>query len=605
MAILSAGKFPGMGFPITTGTLRADALAGLLGAVLSLPQGIAFGTLAGLPPEYGIYTAVVPCIVAALFGSSHHVVSGPTNANSLALFAALSPLAIPGSAQYIAFALAVTALVGLMQFAVGAFKLGWVADFIAPAVLIGFTSGAAILIGLYAVPDLLGLTLEAGGGVIGLLSKLAEHLGQINASACVVGATTLLVSAAVAKLSRRLPYMLIGIMSGFAAAELLARWPSLPQVARIGDIPSVLPPFSVPWIEPSMLPQFISIAGALSIVALGQSVSIAKAIAQRSGQHLDVDREFVGQGLSNIAGSFFSSYVSCGSLNRSLPNYLAGAKTPLAAVLSSVFLVALAFVSRPLLERLPMPAIGALLIYIAYGLVDVRGFRRLARFHRAEFGVAVATFGGMLFLPFQQAIIIGSALSLLLYLNRTAHPAVRTLTPDPSTPRRTFRPIEDLGGAGQECPQLKLVRIEGSVYFGAAGYVTRRLHDMRDAGRQRHMLVMVKSMNFIDLAGADVWEHELVARRKIGGDLYFHQPRADVRALWRRTGFEERLGRDNVFASKADALAAIYPKLDRDICAGCRLRLFQECSISIPSGGRREAGADASAPPPANPPRPA
>ncbi|MFG1361130.1 SulP family inorganic anion transporter [Xanthobacter pseudotagetidis] len=588
MAFLSAGKFPVLNFPLTGATLRADVLAGLLGAVLSLPQGIAFGTLAGLPPEYGIYTAVVPCIVAAVFGSSRHVVSGPTNANSLALFAALSPLAIPGSAQYIAFALAVTALVGLMQLAVGGFKLGWVADFISPAVLIGFTSGAAILIGLYALPDFLGIAIEAGGGVIGLLTKLAAHLDQINISALLVGATTLLVSFALAKISRRLPYMLMGIMAGFGAAELLALFPAWQKVARIGDIPSVLPPFSVPWIEPTMLPQFISIAGALSIVALGQSVSIAKAIAQRSGQHLDVDREFVGQGLSNIAGSFFSSYVSCGSLNRSLPNYLAGAKTPMAAVLSSLFLVALAFVSRPLLERLPMAAIGALLVYIAYGLVDVGGFRRLARFHRADLGVALVTFGGMLFLPFQQAIIIGSALSLLLYLNRTAHPAVRTLAPDPSTERRTFKPVEEIGGVGRECPQLKLVRIEGSVYFGAAGYVTRRLHEMRSGG-QKHMLVMVKSMNFIDLAGSDVWEHELFARRQLGGDLYFHQPRQDVRSLWRRTGFEDHLGRDHVFDSKAEALAAIHPKLDPDICAGCAVRAFRECGTVRPPA--RHSGA--------------
>jgi SulP family sulfate permease len=539
----------------------------------------------------------VPCVVAALFGSSRHVVSGPTNANSLALFAALSPLAIPGSPDYIAYALAVTGLVGVMQLALGAFRLGWVTDFIAPAVLIGFMGGAAILIGLYAVPDFLGLALSGRSGALGVLSGLATGMAKLNAGAAIVGVCTLAVTVATARISPRLPFMLIGLIAGFAVSEVLAMWPTWPAVMRIGAIPSVLPPFSVPWLSPSMLPQLVSIAGALSIVALGQSVSIAKAIAHRSGQHLDVDREFVGQGLSNIAGSFFSSYVSCGSLNRSLPNFLAGARTPLAAVLSAAFLVGLAFATRPLLERLPMPAIAAPLLYIAYGLIDVRGFVRLARVSRADLGVAIVTFCGMLFLPFQEAILIGSGLSLLLYLNRTAHPAVRTLLPNPALPGRTFVPVEELPDPASECPQLKLVRIEGSIYFGAAGHMSRRLHAMRSSASQRHLLVMVKSMNFIDLAGAEVWEQELAARRAMGGDLYFHRPRSDVRQLWSRTGFDRRLGAANVFASKAEAVSSIYQRLDRKICATCTSCVFRECRESaaetMQDSRRRHAEPDA------------
>lgn len=591
MGIVRAGKHRLDAFAITPATLRADMLAGLLGAVLALPQGIAFATLAGMPPEYGIYTAIVPCIVAALFGSSRHVVSGPTNANSLALFAALSPLAIPGSPDYIAYALAVTGLVGVMQLALGAFKLGWVTDFIAPAVLTGFMSGAAILIGLYALPDLLGLTLTVRSGVLGVLSGLAADIGRLNASAAIIGICTLGVTVATARISRRLPFMLIGLVAGFAISELLALWPELPAVMRIGTIPSVLPPFSVPWVSASMLPQFVTIAGALSIVALGQSVSIAKAIAHRSGQHLDIDREFVGQGLSNIAGSFFSSYVSCGSLNRSLPNFVAGARTPLAAVLSAVFLVGLAFATRPLLERLPIAAIAALLVYIAHGLIDIRGFARLARVSRADLGVAVVTFCGMLFLPFQEAILIGSGLSLLLYLNRTAHPAVRTLLPNPALPGRTFTPVEELPDPPPECPQLKLVRIEGSIYFGAAGYMSRRLHAMRSHPGQKHLLVMVKSMNFIDVAGAEIWEQELTARRASGGDLYFHRPRNDVRELWRRTGFDARLGAGNVFASKSEAVSSIYQRLDRGVCATCKSRVFRECR-EFAAGAERQVSGD-------------
>jgi len=569
-------------------TLPADALAGLLGAVLSLPQSIAFATLAGLPPQYGIYTAIVPCIVAALFGSSRHVVSGPTNANSLALLAALAPLAAPGSPEFIALALAVTGLVGVMQLTLGAFRLGWVTDFIAPAVLTGFISGAAILIGLYALPDALGLSLNERHAVAGTISAIAHGLGATNPSALAIAAVTLAVTLAGRWISGRLPFMLIGILAGYGASELIVTLPGMPEVARVGTLPSALPPLSLPLIPIERLPELVSIAGALSIVALGQSVSIAKALARRSGDHVDVDREIIGQGLSNLVGSFFSSYVSCGSLNRSLPNYLAGARTPMAAVLSAVFLVALVFATRPVLERLPMPAIAALLIYIAHGLVDLRRFQSLLRVSRADFVVALITLAGMLVLPFLEAILIGVGLSLAAYLRRTAHPALRTLLPDPRSPTHAFVPIEDIPGSPAECPQLKLVRIEGSIYFGAAGTVMRRLQALRAGSGQRHMLAMAKSMNFIDLAGAEVLDHELAMRRAAGGDLYFHRPRGPVRDLWKRTGFDERLGAGHVFDSKATAISTIYQHLDRDVCATCPVRLFREC--------RGEAGPNADIP---------
>jgi SulP family sulfate permease len=236
-----------------------------------------------------------------------------------------------------------------------------------------------------------------------------------------------------------------------------------------------------------------------------------------------------------------------------------------------------------------MPAIAALLIYIAYGLIDVRGFARLARLNRADFGVASITLAGMLFLPFQQAILIGAALALLLYLNRTAHPALRMVLPDPESSTRAFTAAEEFDQALLECPQLKLVRIEGSIYFGAAGHISQQLHKMRAEATQKHLLVMAKSMNHIDLAGADVWEQELGARRAMGGDLYFHRPRHAVRQVWVKTGFDVHLGSDNIFSSKAEAIKSIYARLDPRICASCSARIFLECQKTrgISDGGQQ------------------
>src|SRR5580765_7732510 len=263
-------------------SLRADLIAGILGALLVLPQGFAFATLAGLPPEYGLATAIVPCAIAALFGSSWHVVSGPTNANSLALFATLAPLAAVGSPAYIQLALAVTVLVGLMQWLIGALRLGGLANFISPAALRGFMSGAAALIALHALTDLIGAPKPSAHGTGALLLHLGSELGAARPAALGVAAATL----AALLLSRRWlphwPHMLVGLAAGTLLAALLNRLTSAPAgaaVALIGSIPPIWPRFHWPAVRWQSVPDLLSIAFALTIVALGQSISIAKAVA--------------------------------------------------------------------------------------------------------------------------------------------------------------------------------------------------------------------------------------------------------------------------------------------------------------------------------------
>jgi SulP family sulfate permease len=566
---------------VSRATLRADLVAGLLGAVLVLPQGVAFATLAGLPPQYGIYTAVVPCIVAALFGSSWHVMSGPTNANSLALFAMLSPVAFAGSPAYIGLALSVTILVGLMQFAVGTLRLGTLANFISPSVLLGFTCGAATLIGLYALKDLFGLAVPTGTSAFGVLRFLFDNLDAINWGAATVGAVTLGATLLFKRLGKRLPFMLLGLMVGYGVALLLNRtgWGGGHHVHVVGPIPSAIPSFHVPDISWRSVPDLLGIASALTIVALGQSISIAKAVALRSGQHIDANREFIGQGLSNIAGGLFSGYISCGSLNRSVPNFEAGAKTPLASVFSALWLVALVAVSAPLLAQIPQAAIAAMLLLVAWGLFDFARLRRIAALSRTEFAIAVGTFAATLVIRLEMAVLLGTILSLVAYLYRTSRPAVRSLVPDADDPDRRFTPLDELQRPQPECPQLKLLRMEGAIYFGAVQYVTDRLHWLRTVNAsQTHLLAMTKSMNFIDLAGAEMWEAELAERRTAGGDLYFHRPRTQVLQTWEQTGFTTKLGTDHVFSTKRQALHTIIAQLSPEICAKCQVRIFEECA---------------------------
>ena len=577
---------------VSPATLRADAMAGVLGAVLVLPQGIAFATLAGLPPEYGLYTAVVPCIIAALFGSSWHVMSGPTNANSLALFAMLSPLAFAFSPAYIQLALAVTIMVGVMQWLIGTLRLGSLANFISPAALFGFTSGAALLIAVYALPDLLGLAPAAEHGAAAVLAHVAMQFSHAQPAAMAVAVVTTLAAMGVRRLRPGWPYMLIGLAVSTTLAWLWFQLPGrggvLPSAAlrTVGQIATPWPKFEVPHISWASVSELLGLAFALTIVALGQAISIAKAVAARSGQRIDANREFRGQGLSNIVGGFFSCYVSCGSMNRSMPNLQAGARTPLAAVFAALLLLGLVAVSAPLLAQIPMAALAALLMLVSLALLDIARWRQLVKLSRTEFAVAMATMVATVTIRLEMAILLGTLLSLMSFLYRTSKPAMRTMGFDSWGLERQFVVVDDMHQPSSrvlpECPQLKLLRMEGEVYFGATQHVADTLHALRHVPQpQKHLLVMGKSMNFIDLAGAELWEAELNARRAMGGDLYFHRPRPEVIRMWQTTGFTRVLGPEHQFPDKRIAIATIFPKLDPEICRRCTARIFWECA-SVP-----------------------
>jgi SulP family sulfate permease len=544
-------------------SLRADATAALLAAVLVLPQAIAFAALAGLPTSWGLLTAAVPCVVAALAGSSRHVLTGPTNAMSLALAASLAPLAATGSAEYLRLALVVTLFIGVVQVGVALLRLGVLAHFIAPSVLLGFTTGAAVLIAWHALK-----------GLSGWPTPSPWALG--------LGLFTLGLALGLRWLWPRAPSLLLALVAGTLAGAAATAWGGA-SLLRIGALPQTWPHWQMPMVTLDDVPQLATIALALTIVALGQSVAIAKALAARSGQVLDVNRECLGQGLANMTGPFFSCFAACGSLNRSVPHLDAGARTPLAGVMAAALLLVGVAVAAPLLAWVPMAAIDALLLLVAWSLVDRVQWRELWLLDRREAGVAVGTLAATLLLPMEVAVLSGVAASLVVYLHRTAHPALRVMgfstPPAAATAAGTVRPFVVLPPGAPQCPQLTLLRMEGSVYFGAVAHVADALQALREQQPPaRHLLVMAKSMNFIDHAGAGLWELERRRRVEMGGGLYFHRPRPEVVLTWQRSGFIARLGAEHLFADKRSAIAAIVPKLDGDICAGCRARVFDECA---------------------------
>src|SRR5512139_2716331 len=554
-------------------TTRADLMAGLTGALVALPQGVAFATIAGMPPEYGLYAGMIPAIIAALFGSSWHLVSGPTTAASIVLFSVLSPHAEPGSAQYVSLALTLTFMVGIIQIVMGLAKLGTLVNFISHSVVTGFTAGAAILIATNQVKHFTGQAIPRGSSFTDTWTHVFTHVNDIEIAIAATGLFTLLLGIAVKRWLPKLPYMIVAMLGGALFGNVLATWLGA-RLPTVGALPASLPPLSAPSFDAESIRAVASGVIAVTLLALTEAVSIARALAARSGQHVDGNQEFVGQGMSNLAGAFFSGYVATGSFNRSGVNYAAGAKTPIAAILAGTFLLILVLLVAPWAKYLPNAAMAGILFLVAWGLIDFDEIIHTFKSSRQESVILGATFAATLFLTLEEAIIIGVLLSLAIYLSRTSKPQVRVRVPDPHHKKRHFTDAEN----APQCPQLRFVRIDGSLFFGATSHIRESLaaQDQASPG-QKHVAVVAHGINFIDLAGAHYLAEEADRRRSQGGGLYFIRIKDTVQEQLAESGALKSIGGTLLYDSKTEAIAAIYKRLDPEVCRTCRARIFREC----------------------------
>lgn len=559
-------------------TLRGDFAAGLTGAIIVLPQGVAFAAIAGMPPEYGLYAGMIPAIIAALFGSSWHLVSGPTTAASLVLLSSLSAFAEPGSVDYVRLALTLTLMVGLIQLIMGLARLGALVNFISHSVVIGFTAGAALLIASNQLKNFFGLEVPRGLHFLETLQTVWQQIADLNPYVTAIAALTLVLGALIKRLRPKWPYMIVAMLAG----SLLSVWfnsrygADVTGIRTVGALPAQLPPLSTPDVSLETIKNLAPAALAVTLFTLTEAVSISRSIAMKSGQHIDGNQEFVGQGLSNIAGCFFSGYAATGSFNRTGLNYSAGAKTPMAAVFAGVLLMIIVLLVAPWAAYLPNAAMAGILVLVAWGLIDFHHIRQILRASKSESTILATTFFSALFLELEFAIFLGVMLSLGLYLKRTSRPSVVVRAPDPHVEKHKFTSAPDIS----ECPQVRFVRIDGSLFFGATNYVQETLRDFDEQHPEQKSLAIVASgINFIDLAGGEFLVKEAKHRRKLGGELYLIRVKESVCGEFKRAGFIDDIGRDNIFAGKTDAIAHITARLDHRICAHCDKRIFRECAV--------------------------
>jgi SulP family sulfate permease len=575
---------------INADSLKADAFAGFTNAAIVLPQGVAFATIAGLPPEYGLYTAMITPVVAALFGSSMVMVSGPTTAISAIVLTTLQGHAEPGTAQFVQLVLLLTIMVGVFQFAAGLARLGGLVSFVSHSVMTGFTAAAALLIGVSQLSGAMGLTVERGGNVFERVVQVYQAIGGINWIAFAIAATTLVTAILFHIFAKRLPGFLIALAAGGLLGWLLDAQAS--GVSMIGALPSAFPAFDPPSFSFRQLGELTQGAAAIALVGLLEAVSIGRSFAIRRHERFNSSQEMIGQGMSNMVGGFFQAYAGSGSFTRSGVNDEVGARTPLSAIFSSLFLALILLLVAPLVAYIPTPAMAGLILYVAYRLINFREFYHVFESSRSETFVLLATFIAGLAIELDFAIYVGVIASLSMFLNKSSHPALRVSTPTVSrSGRRKFRNA-DMHNL-PECPQILSVRLDGPLYFGSVEHVEREFRKIeRLRHDQKHVVLYLKGVGDVDLSGADLLIEEIREIRKRGGSFEIVALYPPLLRRLRRFHVIDEIGEDNLHISKGDAIAAAIKRVDPEICRTCRARVFLECSGLA---GAEEAAAEKAA----------
>ncbi len=552
---------------------KADLFAGLTVAVVALPQSMAYALIAGLPVQYGLYASIIPTIIGCLWGSSAQLITGPTTTASLVVFSALSEIAAPGSHTYIQLAFLLAAMAGVIRLAMGAARLGALLNFVSHSVLLGFTSGAAVLIAFKQIPSLLGIHDIRSSSFLGSLIELLGRVHQTHHLTMILGVVTIGVILAMKRWRPNWPGTLVAmVLVGVVVALFdLEEY----QVRVVGAIPGSLPPFNPPhWSAMDNVGRLAPAALAIAILGLMEAISIAQTIADQTRQRLNINREFVGQGLANLSAALFSGYPCSGSFTRSAVNFRSGAKTPMSGIVSGIAVAAAVLLAGPLAAKLPLSALAGVLIVVAYQLIRLDDILRTLRATRSDAAVMVITFLVTVFINIEFSIYVGVLLSIGLHLAKTSHPRIYSVVPD-------FQSGKMTGFAqGNTCCQMDIVQIEGSLFFGAAAYVLEDFQRrMRHHPYVANLLIRMHHVNIIDASGIHVLEIILEDVRRRGGGIFFSGVNHRVFDVLNNSGLLREIGHTHIHTTSYKAIRqAMRESFCPVICAACTAVVFEECS---------------------------
>jgi len=556
--------------PLAKKSWKDDLIAGITGTIIVIPQAVAFAMIAGMPPIYGFYTAMLTPVIAAVFGSSYHLVSGPTTTSSIVLYSIISKYIHPETdiEAFVSLAILLSFMAGVIKLFMGLARMGKLASFVSNSVIIGFSAGAGVLIAFKQLKHIFGIEVPQGSSFYNIVSYISYHITETNWYAFGVAIVTLAIALLIRKIKKISKlYMLAAMILGSLFAVWLSKYSI--QVETVGTIPSNLPPFKMPAFDFDNMRTLTTGAIILATLGLVEASAISRSIALHTHQKLNTNQEFVSQGISNVVSSFFSCYTSSGSFTRSSINYQAGAKTPMSAVISAGGLMIVVLLFAKYAAFLPKPAMGGIILLVGYNLIDFEHIKKIIKSGKRETIVFLGTFIGTLFLELDQALIIGIFISFFFYMERTSKPNIATLALNKNG--RLINSIRDENA--NECSNLKIVRVDGSLYFGSIEKISDYLSNLYDQNEIQHVLIAADGINFIDLAAAEWLSNEVLNWQETRGGVYFAGLKMVSQDVLEKGGFIDKIGKDIFFKDKRTAIAEIHKHIETP----CKVKAFKEC----------------------------
>jgi len=533
--------------------IRSDLAAGLTVGAMLVPQAMAYALLAGLPAEVGLYAATVPVVVYALLGTSRQLAVGPVAIVSLLTASALGPLVQEGSAGYLSAAALLAVMVGVIHIVLGAGRLGFLVNFLSHSVLVGFTAAAAIIIGFSQAKHIFGISIERQEHFYETVREVFANVSETNGATAILGAVALVTLFALKRFVPRVPAALVVVVGSIVATKLLDL--EAEGVKVVGDIPDTLPAFGLPDFDGSLARSLIGTAFVITIVGFMESIAVAKVYARRHRYEVVANSELIGLGASNVAAGLFGGYPVTGGFSRTAVNDTAGARTPLASLITAgIVLGTIAFLT-PLFASLPNAALGAIIIMAVIGLIDIAEMRHIAKVKKSDLiGLGVAFFATLI-LGIEIGILVAVVASMLVVFARMSMPHSAVLGHVEGT--TSYRNVARFPEA-QILDGVRIVRIDAALSFVNAVNVKKLViaHAEEIDEEPRALILDASGINDLDATGAEMLHELLIGVEKVGVALHLADVKGPVRDVLRRAGIWDELG-DSIHTSTNDAVRAI------------------------------------------------
>jgi SulP family sulfate permease len=540
--------------------LRGDLSAGLTVGVMLIPQGMAYALIAGLSPIYGLYASLVPLVVYAVFGTSRQLAVGPVAMVSLLVAAAVAPIAEGSPQLYVGLAVLLSLMVGVLQFGLGVARFGFLVNFLSHPVLSGFTSAAALIIGLSQLKHLLGIDLPRSNFIHEILWTAAGRLGEVHPLTLLLGLGSIALLVGLRWWRRSLPGALVAVV--LTTVVVWALGLDEQGVAIVGSVPGGLPPLSMPPLDWGYARQLAPSALAIGLVGFMESIAVAKVYAGRHRYEVDANQELIGLGLANIAGAFVSAYPTTGGFSRTAVNDEAGARTNLAAIVSAGIIALTLLFLTPLFYYLPKAVLAAIIMVAVAGLVDWDEARYLWRVDRRDFGLMALTFVATLTLGIEQGILVGVVVSLIVivYESSTPHTAVMGRLPDTETYRNLKRNPEAMTRS-----HVVVLRMDANLSFANVSTFQDLVLDLdvNDPALEAIVIDMYP-VNQIDSTATHTLRDVIETCRRGGVRLYLAGVKGPVKDVLDAAGLSDDLGEERFFLEVHDAVEAAEAAVEDD-----------------------------------------